>query len=242
MPDVRDRVLYEDNHVIIINKLPGELVQGDQSGDKTLADEVREYLKEKYHKPGNVYLGIPHRIDRPSSGIVIYARTEKALVRLNALFRDDDGIRKTYWAVVDRVPDQDEGLIVHYVTRDTTKNKTTATKQARNGSQEARMSYRMVSASKSFFLLEIELLTGRHHQIRAQLAAMGSHIKGDLKYGAARSNEDGGIHLHARAVSFMHPVKEKRVTVTAPPPRDAVWDYFASLTPEIKQSGGTERC
>ncbi len=178
MPDVRDRVLYEDNHVIIINKLPGELVQGDQSGDKTLADEVREYLKEKYHKPGNVYLGIPHRIDRPSSGIVIYARTEKALVRLNALFRDDDGIRKTYWAVVDRVPDQDEGLIVHYVTRDTTKNKTTATKQARNGSQEARMSYRMVSASKSFFLLEIELLTGRHHQIRAPIGSDGEPYQG----------------------------------------------------------------
>jgi len=239
MPDVRDRVLYEDNHVIIINKLPGELVQGDQSGDQTLADEVREYLRVKYNKPGNVYLGIPHRIDRPSSGIVIYARTEKALVRLNALFRDDDGIRKTYWAVVDRVPDQEEGLIVHYVTRDATKNKTTATKQARNGSQEARMSYRLVSASKSFFLLEIELLTGRHHQIRAQLAAMGSHIKGDLKYGAARSNEDGGIHLHARSVSFMHPVKEKRVTVTAPPPSDAVWDYFASITTEVKPAGGT---
>ncbi|MHC1691674.1 MAG: RluA family pseudouridine synthase [Sphaerochaetaceae bacterium] len=229
MNDVKNRILYEDNHLIIVNKLPGELVQGDQSGDETLADSVKEYLRQTYGKPGNIFLGIPHRIDRPTSGIVIYARTEKALSRMDELFRQDDGVRKTYWAVVDRVPQHDEGLVVHYVTRDAVKNKTTATVQERKGSQEARMTYRLVAASKSFYLLEIELLTGRHHQIRAQLAAMGSHVKGDLKYGAARSNEDGGIHLHARKVSFLHPVKKERLTVIAPPPADVIWDYLNSI-------------
>jgi len=230
MNNIRERVLYEDNHLILINKLPGELVQGDQSGDKPLSEDVRDYLKAKYNKPGNVYLGIPHRLDRPSSGVVIFARTEKALVRMNALFRADDGVQKTYWAVVDRLPDHDEGLVVHYVTRDASKNKTTATKVERKGAQIARMSYRVVAASKSFFLLEVELITGRHHQIRSQLAAMGSHIKGDLKYGAQRSNEDGGIHLHARQISFLHPVKNNRITIVAPPPLDAIWDYFISVT------------
>jgi 23S rRNA pseudouridine1911/1915/1917 synthase len=230
MNNIRERVLYEDNHLILINKLPGELVQGDQSGDKPLADDVRDYLKAKYNKPGNVYLGIPHRLDRPSSGVVVFARTEKALVRMNALFRADDGVQKTYWAVVDRLPDHDEGLVVHYVTRDASKNKTTATSVERKGAQIARMSYRVVAASKSFYLLEVELITGRHHQIRSQLAAMGSHIKGDLKYGAHRSNEDGGIHLHARQISFLHPVKNNRINVVAPPPPDAIWDYFISVT------------
>lgn len=229
MPDLSSRILYEDNHLIIMNKAPGELVQGDKTGDPTLADEVKEYLRVTYKKPGNIYLGIPHRIDRPTSGIVVYAKTEKALVRMNELFRSPDAVEKIYWAVVDRLPVADEGLVVHYLTRDTVKNKSVATDVERKGSQMARMVYRVVAASKSFYLLEIALLTGRHHQIRAQLAAMGSHIKGDLKYGSRRSNEDGGIHLHARSISFIHPVKKRRLTVTAPPPSDPVWDYLCSV-------------
>jgi len=229
MRELSERILYEDNHLIVINKLPGELVQGDKTGDPTLADDVREYLRRTYAKPGNVFLGIPHRIDRPSSGIVVYVKTEKALVRMNALFRADDKVDKFYWAVVDRLPDCDEGLVVHYLTRDAVRNKSVATPLERKGSQEARMTFRTVAASQSFYLLEIGLITGRHHQIRAQLAALGSHIKGDLKYGAQRSNKDGGIHLHARSISFVHPVKNRRLIVVAPPPRDAVWDYLAPI-------------
>ncbi|MDD4219853.1 MAG: RluA family pseudouridine synthase [Sphaerochaetaceae bacterium] len=235
MHELEPRILYEDNHLIIINKLPGELVQGDITGDKTLADTVKEYLQVTYQKPGNVFLGIPHRIDRPTSGVVVYTKTEKALVRMHALFRSDDAVVKTYWAAVDRLPDAEEGLVVHYITRDTKKNKSFATKERRKKSQEARMTYRGVAASKSFYLLEIGLLTGRHHQIRAQLAAMGSHVKGDLKYGAKRSNEMGGIHLHAREISFIHPVKDERLTVTALPPREAIWDYFVSVAAEGNQ-------
>lgn len=229
MHSLAPRILFEDNHLIIINKIPGELVQGDKTGDATLADTVKDYLRETYNKPGNIFLGIPHRIDRPTSGVVVYAKTEKALVRMNSMFRSADEVQKTYWAVVDKLPTQDEGLVVHHVTRDTKKNKTFASVQKRNNSQEARMTYKVVAASKSFYLLEIGLLTGRHHQIRAQLAAMGSHIKGDLKYGAQRSNEDGGIHLHARSISFLHPVKKQRLTVLAKPPKDVVWDYLSSV-------------
>lgn len=232
MHKLASRILFEDNHLIILNKLPGELVQGDKTGDTTLADEVQDYLRVTYGKTGNIYLGIPHRIDRPTSGIVVYAKTEKALVRLNAMFRSDDAMQKTYWAVVDRLPSMDEGLVVHYLTRDTVKNKSIATAHERKNSQKASMTYRTVAASKSFFLLEIGLLTGRHHQIRAQLAAMGSHIKGDLKYGSPRSNEDGGIHLHARKISFIHPVKKQRLTIVAPPPKDVVWDYLSSVVSE----------
>lgn len=229
MHSLAPRILFEDNHLIIINKMPGELVQGDKTGDATLADTVKDYLRETYNKPGNIFLGIPHRIDRPTSGVVVYAKTEKALVRMNSMFRSADEVQKTYWAVVDKLPTQDEGLVVHHVTRDTKKNKTFASVQKRNNSQEARMTYKVVAASKSFYLLEIGLLTGRHHQIRAQLAAMGSHIKGDLKYGAQRSNEDGGIHLHARSITFLHPVKKQRLTVLAKPPKDVVWDYLSSV-------------
>lgn len=229
MHELESRILYEDNHFIIVNKLPGELVQADKTGDMTLADMVRDYLQVTYQKPGNVFLGIPHRIDRPTSGIVIYTKTEKALVRMNALFRSDDLVIKTYWAVVDRLPAADEGLVVHYLTRDTRQNKSIATVEKRKKSQEARMNYRILAASKSYYLLEVDLQTGRHHQIRAQLAAMGSSVKGDLKYGSRRSNEGGGIHLHAREISFIHPVRNERVTVTALPPSEVVWDYFVSV-------------
>lgn len=224
-PPVADRILHEDNHLIVINKLPGELAQGDETGDPTLADAVKLYLKEAYGKQGNVYLGIPHRLDRPTSGIVVYAKTEKALVRLNELFRGS-GVKKTYWAVVDKAPQQTEGTLVHYITRDTVRNKSVAHPVERKGSKIAKLSYKLIGASKSFYLLEIDLHTGRHHQIRAQLAAIGLHIKGDLKYGAQRSNPDGGIHLHARQISLLHPVKKTELTITADPPHDVVWNSF----------------
>ncbi|MDY5931727.1 MAG: RNA pseudouridine synthase [Candidatus Ornithospirochaeta sp.] len=223
---IDDRVLFEDNHLIAVNKMPGELVQGDETGDRTLADDVREYLKRKYSKPGNVYLGIPHRLDRPTSGIVLYCKTEKALGRMNAMFRTSD-VRKTYWAIVDRLPEKTEATLVHYIVRDTKNNKSVAYPVEKTGSKLAKLSYRVLSSSDNYHLLEIDLHTGRHHQIRAQLAAIGIHIKGDLKYGAARSNPDGGICLHARKLVFIHPVRKEEVTVIAPPPRDNLWSYFA---------------
>ena len=223
--EIADRVLYEDNHLIAINKEAGELVQGDESGDRTLADEVKDYLKRKYNKPGNVFLGIPHRLDRPTTGIVIYARTDKALSRMTALFRTSD-VKKTYWAIVDRCPEKKEGEIVHYIVRNAANNKSFAYSKEKPGSKIARLSYRVLASSDNYHLLEIDLHTGRHHQIRAQLAALGIHIKGDLKYGAARSNPDGGICLHARRVTFTHPVKKEPVDIIAPPPGNTLWAYF----------------
>ena len=225
MMGIADRVLYEDNHLIAINKLAGELVQGDESGDRTLADDVKEFLKRKYNKPGNVYLGIPHRLDRPTTGIVIYTKTDKALSRMTALFRTSD-VKKTYWAIVDRCPEKMEGELIHYISRDAKNNKSFASSKERPCSKIARLSYRVLASSDHYHLIEIDLHTGRHHQIRAQLAALGIHIKGDLKYGAARSNPDGGICLHARRVSFMHPVKKEAVEIIAPPPGDTLWTYF----------------
>ena len=224
---INDRILYEDNHLIIVNKLPGELVQGDETGDRTLADDVKLYLKEKYGKPGNVFLGIPHRLDRPTSGIVVYAKTDKALSRMTALFRTS-GVKKTYWAIVDRRPVKAEATLVHYITRNASNNKSIASSQEKPGAKIAKLSYRLLASSDKYHLLEIDLHTGRHHQIRAQLAAIGIHIKGDLKYGAARSNPDGGICLHARHVSFIHPVKNTEVDIIADPPHDTLWDYFLS--------------
>lgn len=221
----KDRILYEDNHIIIINKKVGELVQGDSTGDVTLADEVRNYLKVTYNKPGNVYLGIPHRLDRPTSGIVVYAKTEKALIRLNDLFKGS-GVKKTYWAIVDKCPSKIEASLVHYITRDTKTNKSKAYSIEQKGSKIAKLDYTLLKSSDKYHLLEIDLHTGRHHQIRAQLAAIGLHIKGDLKYGAARSNPDGGICLHARAIKFIHPVKKEEISIVAPPPADNLWDYF----------------
>lgn len=231
MDSVKDRVIFEDNHIIIINKLPGELVQGDTTGDETLADMVKTYLKEKYNKPGNVYLGIPHRLDRPTSGIVVYAKTEKALKRLCETFRKGD-VKKIYWAITDRAPQKPEGTLVHYIMRDAKKNKSFATPVEKNGSKLAKLDYKMIAASKSFFLVEIDLLTGRHHQIRAQFAAINVHIRGDLKYGAKRSNKDGGISLHARKIEFPHPVKDEMVSIVADPPHEVVWDAFMASKPE----------
>lgn len=222
---VKERILYEDNHLIIVNKLCGELVQGDETGDETLADKVKEYLRVTYHKAGNVYLGIPHRLDRPTSGIVVYAKTEKALIRLNELFRGSS-VKKIYWAIVDNLPSQMEGTLIHHMVRDTKQNKSIATSIERAGSKVAKLDYKVVASSKSYHLLEIELHTGRHHQIRAQLAAIGLHIKGDLKYGSPRSNPDGGICLHARLISFVHPVKKEVLTVVADPDLDNLWSAF----------------
>lgn len=223
----KDRILYEDNHLIVINKKVGELVQGDATGDRTLADDVKEYLKITYNKPGNVYLGIPHRLDRPTSGIVIYAKTEKALIRLNEMFKGS-GVKKTYWAIVDNLPDKKEARLVHYIIRNSENNKSIAYSIEKNGSKVAKLDYRLIASGDKYHLLEIDLHTGRHHQIRAQLAAVGLHIKGDLKYGAARSNPDGGISLHARKVVFIHPVKKEEITIIAPPPKDSLWDFFTS--------------
>ncbi|MBI9094881.1 MAG: RNA pseudouridine synthase [Sphaerochaeta sp.] len=220
-----ERILYEDNHLIIVNKLCGELVQGDRTGDETLADIVKQYLRVTYKKEGNVYLGIPHRLDRPTSGIVVYTKTEKALIRLNELFRGSS-VKKIYWAVVDNLPSQLEGTLTHHMVRNTTQNKSIANPIERKGSKVAKLDYRVISSSKNYHLLEVELHTGRHHQIRAQLAAIGLHIKGDLKYGSPRSNPDGGICLHARSISFIHPVKKEDIFIVANPPREPLWDAF----------------
>ncbi len=222
---LEERILYEDNHLIIVNKLCGELVQGDRTGDETLADLVKHYLKVTYKKEGNVYLGIPHRLDRPTSGIVVYAKTEKALVRLNELFRGSS-VKKIYWAVVGNLPSQREGTLIHHMVRNTKQNKSVANPIERKGSKVAKLDYRVVASSTNYHLLEIELHTGRHHQIRAQLAAIGLHIKGDLKYGSPRSNPDGGICLHARSIAFIHPVKKEELSIVASPPRDALWNAF----------------
>lgn len=221
--DLKDRILFEDNHLIIVNKKPGELVQGDKSGDETLADLVKEYLRVTYHKTGNVYLGIPHRLDRPTSGIVVYTKTEKALVRMNEAFRGS-GVKKIYWAIVDKKPEKSEATLVHYITRDTKANKSVAHPIEKADSQIAKLDYKLIAEGERYYLLEIHLHTGRHHQIRAQLAAIGLHIKGDLKYGAARSNPDGGICLHARSVTFVHPVRKQPLMVVAEPPADNLWD------------------
>jgi 23S rRNA pseudouridine1911/1915/1917 synthase len=225
--NIEDRVLYEDNHLIAVNKLCGEIVQGDKTGDRTLAQDVCAYLKEKYSKPGNVYLGIPHRLDRPTSGIVIYCKTEKALSRMNNLFREG-GVDKYYWAVCDRDPGNSEGLLEHWIVRNPQKNLSRAYSRQMPDSQNARLEYKVIDRSDRYVLLQIHLLTGRHHQIRAQLAACNCHIKGDLKYGFPRSNPDGGICLHARHVEFVHPVSGEKIEITAPVPGSDVWRFFDS--------------
>jgi 23S rRNA pseudouridine1911/1915/1917 synthase len=222
-------VIYEDNHIIAVNKACGEIVMIDQTGDTPLTDAVKEYLKVKYDKPGNVFLGLPHRIDRPTSGIVLMARNSKVLNRFNKMFQKKDQIKKTYWAVVDKAPDPPEGTLQHWITRSREKNKSYAHTYESEDSKLAILNYKVLTKSDIYYLLEIELLTGRHHQIRAQLAKIGIHIKGDLKYGFPRSNPDGGIHLHARKVEFMHPVKKEPVIIVAPPPEEPLWNVFLEI-------------
>jgi 23S rRNA pseudouridine1911/1915/1917 synthase len=216
-------VLYEDNHIIAVNKKPGDLVQGDRTEDPCLADAVKQYIRESRGKQGNVFLGVIHRIDRPISGVVLFARTSKALQRMNALFRDNR-VQKLYWAMVKNPPPKRSDTLVHYLSRNTTRNKSYLSSKPVPGAKEARLSYKWVLSVDRYHLLEIDLHTGRHHQIRAQLAAAGCPIKGDLKYGFPRSNPEGGIHLHAREVHFDHPVRNVPVRIVADPPSDSVWD------------------
>lgn len=218
-------VLYEDNHIIIINKKSGEIVQGDKTGDTPLCDKVKIFLKEKYCKPGNVFVGIPHRLDRPVSGIVVFAKTSKALERLNEMFRIGK-IDKRYWAIVKEKPQEPEKELTHWIVRNEKSNKSfTYNKEVKN-SKKAILSYKTIANSKTYNLLEIKLFTGRHHQIRCQLAAIGCPIKGDLKYGAKRSNPNGSISLHARSIEFIHPVSKELIKITAPVPEEPLWQSF----------------
>lgn len=216
------QVLHEDNHIIVINKRVGDIVQGDKTGDKPLSDVVKEYIKYKYNKPGDVFLGVVHRLDRPTTGIVVFARTSKALTRLNELFKNRE-TQKIYWAVVKQPPAQLSGTLVHYLTRNEKNNTSKVHSKEVTGSKQASLDFKIIKQLTNYTALEINLHTGRHHQIRAQLAAIGSPIKGDLKYGFDRSNPDGGIHLHARKLVFVHPVTKATLEITAPVPHDAVW-------------------
>ena len=215
-------VVYEDNHVIIVNKSSSEIVQGDKTGDKPLSETVKEYIKEAYAKPGNVFLGVVHRLDRPVSGVVLFARTSKALPRLNDMFRNGE-VRKTYWAIVKDAPPQPSGTLEHWLVRNEKQNKSYAYDREVPNSKKAILNYRVIGRSDNYYLLEVDLKTGRHHQIRCQLAKMGCPIKGDLKYGAKRSNPDGSISLHARCISFTHPVSKKPIEAVAPVPEDNLW-------------------
>jgi 23S rRNA pseudouridine1911/1915/1917 synthase len=234
------QLLYEDNHIIAVNKRVGDLVQGDRSGDPCLADAVKQYIRESYGKKGNVFLGVVHRLDRPTSGVVLFARTSKALRRMNVLFRESR-VRKLYWGVVKNTPPKRSDTLVHYLTRNTTQNKSYLRTAPAAGSKEARLSYRWILSVERYHLLEVDLHTGRHHQIRAQLAAIGCPIKGDLKYGFPRSNPGGGIHLHAREVSFKHPVRKLPLHILADPPADPVWDAVLRLMSASRQLARSQR-
>ncbi len=217
------QVLYEDNHIIVVNKRAGDIVQGDKTGDKPLSDVVKEYIAEKYNKPGNVYLGVVHRLDRPTTGLVIFAKTSKVLPRLNALFVSKD-ITKTYWAIVKEKPKNDQDTLIDWLKKNPKNNKSYVYNKEMPESKKAILQYKVIKKLNSYFLLEVTLETGRHHQIRSQLSQIGCPIKGDLKYGFDRSNEDGSIHLHARQITFIHPVKNEPIEITAPLPKDAIWD------------------
>ena len=223
-------VLYEDNHIIAVSKTCHEIVQGDKTGDTPLSEMVKAYIKEKYQKPGEVFLGVTHRLDRPTTGVVLFARTSKALTRLNAMFQSHEQIRKTYWAIVERrengkvKTENGEAIkLEHYLWRNEKQNKSFIVKQGTKDAKRAVLSYRAIAQSDRYTLMEVNLETGRHHQIRCQLSAIGSPIKGDLKYGAKRSNPDGGIALHARKIEFIHPVSKQPISITAPVPEDTLW-------------------
>ena len=219
-------VVYEDNHIIIVNKQSGEIVQGDKTGDRPLSDIVKDYIKEKYAKPGAVFLGVAHRLDRPVSGLVVFARTSKALSRLNKMFAEGE-VHKTYWAIVKNTPSQPEATLTHWLVRNEKQNKSYAYTSEKPHSKKAMLKYKVIGRSDHYTLLEIQLMTGRHHQIRCQLAAMGCPIKGDLKYGAPRSNPDGSISLMSRWVEFIHPVSKELIVAEAPLPDDPLWQAIA---------------
>lgn len=221
-------VLYEDNHIIVVNKNSSEIVQGDKTGDQPLSEIVKDYLKEKYNKLGNVFIGVVHRLDRPVSGVVLFAKTSKALTRLNEMFRNGD-VNKKYWAIVKNIPPEMSGKLTHYLVRNEKQNKSYAYDQIKAKGKKAELEYRVIGKSDNYYLLEVNLLTGRHHQIRCQLAKMGCPIKGDLKYGFPRSNPDGSISLHARYLSLVHPVSKEEIRIEAPTPQGDLWDSFEFL-------------
>jgi 23S rRNA pseudouridine1911/1915/1917 synthase len=216
-------VLYEDNHIIAVNKTCNEIVQGDKTGDTPLSEIVKAYIKDKYNKPGEVFLGVTHRLDRPTSGVVLFARTSKALTRLNEMFKSHEKIQKTYWAIVQNAPKQPQARLENWLVRNEKQNKSYVAKPGTKDAKLAVLTYSTIATSDNYTLLEIQLQTGRHHQIRCQLAAIGCPIKGDLKYGAKRSNPDGGISLHARKIAFIHPVSKQEICITAPVPNDKLW-------------------
>lgn len=218
-------VIYEDNHIIAVNKTCREIVQGDKTGDEPLSEMLKAWLKKKYDKPGNVFVGVTHRLDRPVSGVIIFAKTGKALTRLNELFRTG-GVKKTYWAIVRNRPPKEEDELTNWLVRNEKQNKSYAYDTERPNAKKAILHYRLIARSDNYYLLEIDLKTGRHHQIRCQLARMGCPIRGDLKYGAERSNPDGGISLHARSASFIHPVSKLPIHIVAPVPNDSLWRAF----------------
>ncbi|MBA6152475.1 RluA family pseudouridine synthase [Gelidibacter maritimus] len=216
------QVLYEDNHLIIVNKRAGDIVQGDKTGDAPLSDVVKNYIKEKYNKPGNVYLGVAHRLDRPTTGVIVFAKTSKALPRLNKIFAQKDA-KKTYWALVKQPPPKTEDTLIHWLKKNPKNNKSTAYSKEIPDGKKAILHYNILKSLDHYYLIEIQLETGRHHQIRAQLSSIGSPIKGDLKYGFDRSNPDASISLHARGLSFIHPVSNKEIDIEAPLPDDPLW-------------------
>ena len=220
-----NQILYEDNHIIAVNKIPGDIVQADIGNDKTLRETVQEYIKIKYEKPGRAFIGIVHRLDRPVSGAVVFARTSKALSRLNNIFRHRE-VKKIYWAVVDQPPKEPQGSLENYLWKNESKNKSYIASKDQKGAVYAKLDYRLLAESNRYYLLEIELHTGRHHQIRAQLASIECKIKGDLKYGFPRSNPDASIHLHARSLEFIHPVRKTPVKIIAPVMDDPLWNFF----------------
>lgn len=217
------QVLYEDNHIIIVNKRAGDIVQGDKTGDQPLSEVVKDYIKDKYNKPGNVYLGVTHRLDRPTTGIVVFAKTSKVLPRMNKLFSDKK-VNKTYWAVVKEKPENEKDTLIHWLRKNPKNNKSKAYNYEVKDSKKAILHYEVIQHLNNYVLLEVNLETGRHHQIRCQLASIGSSIKGDLKYGFDRSNKDASIHLHSRKIDFIHPVSKEQITVIAPTPQDPIWD------------------
>ncbi len=221
-------VLYEDNHIIAVNKTCNEIVQGDKTGDTPLSEIVKAYIKDKYNKPGEVFLGVTHRLDRPTSGVVLFARTSKALTRLNEMFKSHEQIKKTYWAIVQGCPKQPEARLENWLIRNEAQNKSYIAKPHTNNAKQAVLEYKTLVRGENYTLLEINLETGRHHQIRCQLAAIGCPVKGDLKYGAKRSNPDGGICLHARKIEFIHPVSKIQLCITAPVPNDSLWQQLSA--------------
>lgn len=222
-------VLYEDNHLIIVNKQAGEIVQGDKTGDTPLSDVVKAWIKDRHGKPGNVFLGVVHRLDRPVSGVVLFAKTSKALPRLNKLFAEHEKVRKTYWAIVQQRPPKQKDTLTHWLTRQERNNTARAYDREVPGAKKAVLDYEIIASGERYHLLEIHLHTGRHHQIRCQLAKIGCPIKGDLKYGAARSNPDGSISLHARSLELEHPVNHELISVTAPVPEDTLWKTLSKM-------------